>query len=344
MAQSSDPTIRWLNPSLPGSLLTLPDPATQPTWLIPGGVGTVLTMESSGRPRWLVPPAAMPAGTTGALLHYTTDWAALGAGTADQVLTMVGGLPTWAASTGGGMVNPMVGLGDLIQGGSGGTPQRLAIGPTGNVLTVVSGAPAWAAPTGGGMNNPMLTVGDLIKGESAGTPVRLAIGTPDQVLTVVAGAPAWATLPTGAGNPMTATGDMVRGAAFGTPERFGVGAENQVLTVVSGIPAWAPSAGGAGGELALATFDHGKKTAIGQTPVALSATSIPATYGVWVEAPPDNTGRLYVGNVDVTPGTDPARDGWPLDPGESTFVRIDNVNKVFGITPSGTVAAYWRSE
>jgi hypothetical protein len=50
----------------------------------------------------------------------------------------------------GGMTNPMTAAGDIIIGGTSGTPQRLAKGTDGQVLTVVSGNPAWAAATGGG--------------------------------------------------------------------------------------------------------------------------------------------------------------------------------------------------
>lgn len=51
---------------------------------------------------------------------------------------------------GGGMTNPMTTDGDIIIGGTSGTPQRLPAGTNGYVLTMVSGAPAWAAGAGGG--------------------------------------------------------------------------------------------------------------------------------------------------------------------------------------------------
>jgi hypothetical protein len=44
---------------------------------------------------------------------------------------------------GGGMTNPMTTAGDIIVGGTGGTPQRLGIGSNGQILAVSSGAPAW---------------------------------------------------------------------------------------------------------------------------------------------------------------------------------------------------------
>lgn len=53
---------------------------------------------------------------------------------------------TWDDVTpAGGLTNPMTTAGDLIVGGSSGTPARLGVGSSGQVLTVVSGAPAWAA-------------------------------------------------------------------------------------------------------------------------------------------------------------------------------------------------------
>ncbi|MDH4581366.1 DUF2793 domain-containing protein [Pseudomonas sp. BN415] len=100
----------------------------------------------------------------------------------------------WAIFTGGGMANPMTTAGDVIVGGSSGTPQRLAKGTDGQVLKVVSGAIAWAAESGGGggMTNPMTTEGDLIVGGASGTPTRLAKGADNQILKVVSGALTWA--------------------------------------------------------------------------------------------------------------------------------------------------------
>lgn len=60
-------------------------------------------------------------------------------------------------SGGSGMTNPMTTAGDLIVGGSVGTPLRLAIGTDGQVLKVVSGAVAWAADAGGSFTGGDLT-------------------------------------------------------------------------------------------------------------------------------------------------------------------------------------------
>lgn len=48
------------------------------------------------------------------------------------------------------LANPMTAAGDIIIGGTGGTPTRLAKGTNGYVLTLVSGIPAWAPGGGGG--------------------------------------------------------------------------------------------------------------------------------------------------------------------------------------------------
>lgn len=69
------------------------------------------------------------------------------------VINLAGALMAWdgAAYTsvggggGGGMTNPMTTAGDIIYGGSSGTPTRLAAGSDGQVLTLASGSPAWAA-------------------------------------------------------------------------------------------------------------------------------------------------------------------------------------------------------
>lgn len=59
----------------------------------------------------------------------------------------------WVAESGGGgggMTNPMTTAGDIIYGGSSGTPTRLAAGTNGDVLTLAAGVPTWAAGGGGG--------------------------------------------------------------------------------------------------------------------------------------------------------------------------------------------------
>lgn len=61
------------------------------------------------------------------------------------------GITAWSAlgywNPGGGFASPMTTAGDMITGGSGGAPERLAIGSNGQVLGVVAGVPAYLTLT-----------------------------------------------------------------------------------------------------------------------------------------------------------------------------------------------------
>lgn len=116
----------------------------------------------------------------------------LTAGALEQYVSENGGV--------GSMTNPMTTAGDLIVGGSSGTPTRLAKGTDGQVLKMASGAVGWGTDDTAGFANPMTTAGDLIVGGSAGAAGRLAKGTDGQVLKMVAGAVAWGTDATGGGS------------------------------------------------------------------------------------------------------------------------------------------------
>jgi len=64
----------------------------------------------------------------------------------------------WSAGGGsGGMTNPMTAEGDIIVGGSSGSPERLPVGTDGQVLTAVSGSPEWQDPPGGGFTGGTLS-------------------------------------------------------------------------------------------------------------------------------------------------------------------------------------------
>ena len=129
-----------------------------------------------------------------------------------------------------GMTNPMTTAGDIIVGGSSGTPERLAKGTDGQVLKMVSGSPAWSTDNTG-MSNPMTTAGDLIIGGSSGAPSRLAKGTNGNVLKIVNGSPAWSTDSVGMTNPMTTAGDIIVGGSSGFAGRLGKGANGTLLGV-----------------------------------------------------------------------------------------------------------------
>lgn len=88
---------------------------------------------------------------------------------------------------GGGMINPMTSLGDMIYGDVTGQPLRLPIGATGQVITVAAGIPAWQNNPAG-FANPMTTLGDLIVGGTGGAATRVGIGSNYQVWGVPYGA------------------------------------------------------------------------------------------------------------------------------------------------------------
>jgi len=86
--------------------------------------------------------------------NATPKWARLPKGTDGQVLTLVTGLPAWAAAGGGSnhailssthtdTVAATVVAGDIMYGNSTPAWQRLAKGSNGEVLKLVSGLPAW---------------------------------------------------------------------------------------------------------------------------------------------------------------------------------------------------------
>jgi len=55
--------------------------------------------------------------------------------------------------------------------------------------------------------------------------------------------------------------------------------------------------------------------------------------GVHIKAPITNTATIYISNNRLTAGS---LAGYPLEPGESLFLEIDNINKLYGMAASGT--------
>lgn len=149
-----------------------------------------------------------------------------------QDLNVVG-----AISYTGKFVNPMTASGDLIFGGSSGTPTRLAKGSDGQLLSLSAGIPTWVNP---GMSNPMTASGDLIVGGTSGSPTRLAKGSDGQVLSLSSGTPVWSNPASpGMTNPMSTSGDLIYGGTSGAPTRLAKGTDGQVLKLAAGVPSWA---------------------------------------------------------------------------------------------------------
>jgi hypothetical protein len=248
--------------------------------------------------------------------NATPAWTRLPAGGAAQVLTIVGGVPTWAAAAGAAhnllsathtdTTAAAAVAGDIIYADA--TPKwiRLAIGGAAQVLTVVGGVPAWAAAGGGAHNVLSAThtdstaaaavAGDIIYADATPKWTRLAAGGAAQVLTIVAGFPAWAAAGGGGAHDiLSAThtdttaaavtrGDIITGQAAAPNtkwKRLAIGASTTYLKGGT-EPAWA-----ALNQAAVAGLTTGSTPSfVGVTATAgsfkLPATQIEGqTYGVY---------------------------------------------------------------
>lgn len=140
-----------------------------------------------------------------------------------------------------GFSNPMTAQGDIIYGGVGGNPVRLARASDGMFLSLVSGVPAWvtASGFGTGLTDPTTTQGDILYRNSTQV-TRRGIGSTGQVLTVSGGEPYWLPIPSGYRSPITTMGDLIRGNSLGVDERLPIGTEGYRLAVSGGTPQWSP--------------------------------------------------------------------------------------------------------
>lgn len=166
------------------------------------------------------------------------------------------------------MTNPMTTKGDIIVGGSSGTPSRLAIGTSGQILTSNGTTASWQTPSAG-MTNPMTAQGDIIIGGVSGVPAKLngplskqflqgnqssvtwsdiegadikSTGATDgYVLTADGSGNASWSQASGMSNPMTTAGDIIFSLSGGTPSRL-AGALDSVhylkFNSTSSAPEW----------------------------------------------------------------------------------------------------------
>jgi hypothetical protein len=109
-------------------------------------------------------------------------------GSTGDVLTVSGGLPVWAATSG-------LGTGDLTRTNDTNVTLTLGGAPTDALFKDVSLTLGWAgtlAVTRGGTGLSTVATGDLYYGSAADVVSRLAIGSSTNVLTVTGGLPVWA--------------------------------------------------------------------------------------------------------------------------------------------------------
>lgn len=161
----------------------------------------------------------------------------LAASTNGYVLTLAGGVPTWAASTGG--------VTSFSAGTTGLTPSTATTGviTLGGTLAVANGGTGVTTSTGSG--SVVLSTSPTLVTPILGTPtsVTLTNATGLPLSTGVTG-----TLPIGnGGTGLTTytTGDVLYASATNTIGKLPIGTAGQVLTVSGGTVAWAtPAAGG----------------------------------------------------------------------------------------------------
>jgi len=90
------------------------------------------------------------------------------------------------------------------------------------------------------------------------------------------------------------------------------------------------------------SFDHGAKSGIGATALAITAVDFPCYFGVIVKALAANPDNLYIGSATVTPGTADATDGVFLEPGRPVTIEVSNPNLLYAIADgAGPNKLYW---
>jgi hypothetical protein len=92
-------------------------------------------------------------------------------------------------------------------------------------------------------------------------------------------------------------------------------------------------------------FYTGSLSAITLNPLRLTSLDISTNEGVLVYADSGNLEAIYVGDSNVTAGTNNNTDGFPIPPGKALLIKIDQPNKIFCVTPSGFTGhrAFWMS-
>jgi hypothetical protein len=78
------------------------------------------------------------------------------------------------------------------------------------------------------------------------------------------------------------------------------------------------------------------RATVGTSAAAITSTAFNCKRGVGHKADSGNSGTIYVGPSDVTAGSTPATDGWPLAAGEELFLPIDDPRSVYAIASAAS--------
>lgn len=126
-----------------------------------------------------------PGTTNGDIDYYATGTtkSRVAIGSSGQCLTVVAGVPSWAASA----TSVLTTTGDLLYASAANTLARRAIGSTGDVLTVSGGLPTWAAPASAATNYSLLNTGGTAL-TGAATITVSGISSRDKIFVLIVGA------------------------------------------------------------------------------------------------------------------------------------------------------------
>lgn len=89
------------------------------------------------------------------------------------------------------------------------------------------------------------------------------------------------------------------------------------------------------------SFDHGAKSGIGASAVQLVSALTAVNRGVQIKAAAANTGKVYVGNSDVTAGSADSTDGFELSAGQGLFVPTHDVSNVWVVGSAADQKVFW---
>jgi len=186
-------------------------------------------------------------------------------GSANQVLTVIGGVPTWQNPV-AGFSDPMTTVGDIMIRNGSNVTARLGIGSSGQILTVSGGVPVWQTPVVSGgtvtsvaasapaagftiSGSPITTSGTFtftLANDLAAVEGLSSVGIVRRTAPEVWSAGGLIQINEGGTNLSSyTTGDILYASATNILSRLGIGSANQVLKVIAGLPTWGgvPAAG-----------------------------------------------------------------------------------------------------
>lgn len=88
-------------------------------------------------------------------------------------------------------------------------------------------------------------------------------------------------------------------------------------------------------------FDHGSNLDVDTVAERLTAKNFACKNGITVKADISNAGAVYVGKIDVTAATNPLRDGFVLNAGDSVSFEVMNINQVHVIASMANQRVFW---